>query len=331
MLSFPTTQEINHIVRNTIVRPGKFRGEVFAPVRTAYAAEIQVDVINAVTGITPPHALNADPKVASLSGQSTRKYATGYWRETYRLNEEELLYARQEGTFNERAGRLRVLRRSNELNVRLDTRVEQLRWTAVTTGQVSVNDNGVKYTVDMKMPSGNKNVAFTWSDPSADIIADIAALQEMYIGSGAQLDTIWMPHQVAKMMASNSTIRDLLKQSVFAVNLSASNINKAMQILFPELKFEVYTEVYSVNGTDMIQFLPANKIVCVGKGDEDAMDFCTTIALANGGMDNPQPGKFAAIEDKSMSEKNPFVDITVGINGLPRMHHPNWFVNCTIS
>lgn len=328
-LNFPTTQEINHIVRNTIVDPTKFRGMEFAPVVTAYAARIQVDVINATTGITPPHALNSEPKVATLSGQSMRDYATGYWRETYRLNEEELLYARQEGTYNERAGRLRVMRRSMELNTRLDTRVEQLRWSALTAGKIQVNDNGVNYTVDMKIPNGNK-VTLPWvSNAEQDIAADIGMLQELYFGTGAKLDTIYLSHQVAKALASNAVVKDMLKQSVFAVNLSASNITKALQILFPEVKFEVYAEGYGDGKGNFVQFLPAGSFVGVGKGGEIGMDFCTTLALQNGGMENPQPGKFSAIEDKSANEKNPYVDITVGINGLPRIHHPNWFISGT--
>jgi hypothetical protein len=328
-LSFPTTQEINHIVRNIITDPSKYRGMSFAPVVSAYAARIQVDVINATAGITPPHALNSEPKVATLSGQSTRDYATGYWRETYRINEEELLYARQEGTYNERAGRLRVMRRSTELNTRLDTRIEQLRWAALVNGKVQVNDNGVNYTVDMKIPNSNKQT-FPWiSDETRDIVADLETLKEIYLGTGAELDTIFMSIQIAKALASNASIKDLLKQSVFAANLSPSNLPKALQLLFPELKFEVYKQGYGDGKGNFVQFLPAGSFVGIGKGGEVGMDFCTTLALQNGGVDNPQPGKFSAIEDKSANEKNPFVDITVGINGLPRVHHPNWFISGT--
>lgn len=328
-LTFPTTQEINHIVRNIITDPTQYRGMTFAPIVTAYAARIQVDVIDATQGITPPHALNSEPKVATLSGQSVREYATGYWRETYRLNEEELLYARQEGTYNERAGRLRVMRRATELNTRLDTRIEQLRWSALVNGKVQVNDNGVNYTVDMKIPNSNK-VTFAWvSDNTRDIVADIESLRELYLGTGGKLDTIWMPPQVAKALASNQVIKDLLKQSVFATNLSPSNLPKALQLLFPEVKFEVYEEGYGDGKGNFVQFLPANSFVCTGKGNEVGMDFCTTLALQNGGMEQPQPGKFSAIEDRSANEKNPHVDITVGINGLPRVHHPNWYVSGT--
>jgi hypothetical protein len=328
-LSFPTTQEINHIVRNTVVNISRFRGNEFCPIIPAYAAQIQVDVINATAGITPPHALNADPKIAALSGQSIRTYATGYWRETYRLNEEELLYARQEGTYNERAGRLRVTRRSNEMNSRLETRIEKLRWDPIILGQIAVNEGGVKYTVDMKVPNGNKRT-YPWiSDPTRDVLKDIAELQELYFGTGAKLDTIYINNDIAKAWAANTAIQNLLKQSVYAMSLSANNIPKAMQILFPEVKIEVYTEGYATDAGTFTPFIPLGKFACVGKGDEIGMDFCTTIALQNGGMESPQPGKFAAVEDKSMSEKNPYVDITVGINGLPRMHHPNWYVNGT--
>lgn len=328
-LQFPTTQEINHIVRNTITDPTKFRGVEFAPVVSAYAARIQVDVINATAGITPPHALNSEPKVATLSGQSVRDYATGYWRETYRINEEELLYARQEGTYNERAGRLRVMRRSNELNTRLDTRIEQLRWTSLVTGKVQVNDNGVNYTVDHKIPASNK-VTLPWvSNANQDIVADIETLKELYLGTGAELDTIFLSIQVAKALASNAVVKDLLKQSVYAVNLSTSNLPKALQLLFPEVKFEVYKEGYGDGKGNFIQFMPAGSFVGVGKGGEVGMDFCTTLALQNGGMEKPQPGKFSAVEDKSANEKNPYVDVTVGINGLPRIHHSNWFISGT--
>lgn len=328
-LTFPTTQEINHIVRNIITDPSKYRGMEFCPVVSAYAARIQVDVINATYGITPPHALNAEPKVATMTGQSVREYATGYWRETYRLNEEELLYARQEGTYNERAGRLRVMRRAAELNTRLDTRVEQLRWSALVNGKIQVNDNGVNYTVDMKIPAANK-VTLPWiSNANQNIAQDIAMLQELFFGTGAVLDTIYLSHQVAKALAANQTLMDMLKQSVFATNLSASNIPKALQLLFPEIKFEVYAEGYSPDGKAFTQFLPSGSFVGVGKGSEVGMDFCTTLALQNGGMDQPQPGKFSAIEDKSANEKNPYVDVTVGINGLPRVHHPNWYISGT--
>ncbi|MEC0231292.1 major capsid protein [Paenibacillus alba] len=325
-LSFPTTQEINHVVRNTIVNTDLFRGKEFAPMDTAYSARIDVDVIPAVTGVTAPHALNADPKVTTLTGQSMRSYATGYWRETYRINEEELLFARQEGTYSDRAGYMRVMRRSNELNVRLETRIEQLRWLAVTKGKIDIKDNNVQYTVDMKVPSKNKPAALPWlTDPTRDIVKDLGGLQELYYGSGAKLDTIYIGHDIAKAWASNATIKDLMKQSVYATNLSPSNVSKALQLLFPELKFEVYTEGYS-DGANFIPFIPAGAFSCVGKGSEKAMDFCSTLAIQNGGVEQPQPGKFASIEDRSTSSKNPYIDITVGINGLPRMHHPEWFV-----
>ncbi|GMA59728.1 major capsid protein [Alicyclobacillus fastidiosus] len=328
-LTFPTTQEINHIVRNMIVDPTKFRGMTFAPMATAYAERIQVDVIDAIQGITPPHALNAQPKVATLTGQSTRNYATGYWRETYRINEEELLYARQEGTFNERAGRLRVVRRANELNTRLDTRVEQLRWSALINGKIAVKDNGVNYTVNMNIPSSNK-VSFDWiSNPEEDILADIAQLTELYFGTGAKIDTIWMNYDVAKALASNAQIKTLLQQSVYAVNLSAANVSSALHLLFPEINFEVYTEGYGDGNGNFVPFIPYGTFAVTGKGGEIGMDFCTTLALQNGGVENPQPGKFSAVIDKSEEAANPHVDVTVGINGLPRMHHPNWFISGT--
>lgn len=332
MLAFPSTQEITHIVRNTITDTSRYVGGTFCPLVDVYSRRIEVDVLDAVTGMTAPHNLNAPPAmVKKLSGQSTKIMATGYWKEAYRIDEEELLFAREEGTYNKRAGRLRVIRRTAELNTRLETRMEWLRWQPLVNGKLDVNENNVKYTVDYKIPSKNKpNI--DWSDPNHDVISDIEDLLLIYRGTGAKGRTVYINHGVAKALALNEKVRQLLSRSQYANTLSPRTILAAMNMLFPELEWKLYDEGYGDDKGEFQSFLPDNKLVILGQGapGEKLMDFATTISLANGGMDNPQPGKFGMVVDKSM-EVNPFVDITVGIYGLPRVYHPNWIVSANIT
>ncbi|GIM45956.1 hypothetical protein DNHGIG_15050 [Collibacillus ludicampi] len=330
-LNFPTTQEITHIVRNVIVDPTKFIGNEFAPVVGVYSEKVEVDVIEAVQGMTSAHSLNADPSIVTLPGQSTRTYATAYWKETYRMNEEELLFARREGTYNQRAGRDRVIRRAMEMNTRLETRIEWLRWQMLVNGKIQVNENNVKFTVPANIPNTNMP-SFDWTDPSHNIIGDIENMLELFLGTGAKPKKAYFNYGAAKLMAQNEGIRDLLKQSIFATTLSPRNITKALPLLFPELEFELYAEGYGDGKGNFVPFIPSNKFIIRGEGmpGEVPMDFASTITLHNGGLDQPQPGKFSFIEDESQ-RKNPHVDITVGIYGLPRIFHPNWFVSATIA
>lgn len=329
--NFPTTQEITHIVRNIIVDPSKFRGAEFAPLKGVYSERIEVDVIDAVQGMTAPHSFSSDPSIITLPGQSTKTYATAPWKETYRMNEEELLFARKEGTYNQRAGRERVLRRSTELNVRLETRLEWLRWQFLTNGKIQVNENNVKFTVQSGIPAGNMP-AVDWTDPTHNIIGDIEGWLELYLGTGAKPKKMYFNYGAAKLMAQNEAIRDLLKQSIYATTLSPRTIEKALPMLFPELEFELYSEGYGDGKGNFVPFIPSNKVIIRGEGmpGEPIMDFASTISLHNGGIDNPQPGKFSMLEDESM-RKNPHVDLTVGCYGLPRIFHPNWFVSAQIA
>ncbi|WCK55425.1 major capsid protein [Aneurinibacillus sp. Ricciae_BoGa-3] len=331
MLQFPSTQEINHIVRNTITDPTKYIGMEFCPMVDVFSRRIEVDVIEATTGMTKAHNLNGAPSMVTLSGQSTKIYSTGYWKETYRMNEEELLFAREEGTYNQRAGRIRVVRRASELNTRLETRLEWLRWQPVVGGKIDVNENNVKYTVDYKVPAKNKPT-LDWSDPTHNIISDIEDLLLVFRGTGAQGKTVYINHGVAKLLANNEGIKNLLKSSIYATTLSPRTVVQAMNFLFPGLEWKLYDQGFGDASGNFTSFVPDNKFIILGEGapGEKLMDFASTISLHNGGLDKPQPGKFSMIVDKSQAS-NPFLDITVGIYGLPRVFHPNWIVSATVA
>lgn len=336
-MKFPTTRELTHIVRNRSVDPKRFIGAGFCPVTDHYAKDIEYDVLEASTGMTKAHNVGTDPKVVKLPGQTLKRMGTGYWKETYRINEAELLYARQAGTINQRAGRDLVLKRSLEMDDRLETRLEWLRWQPPVAGQVVVDENGVKYTVDYGIPAANKPELAgnaQWSDTvNSDPITNITTWLMLFRGTGARGVEAYFNMNVASYLAKNAVIRELLKQTQYAMNLSAENIDKALKLLFPKLDFTMYDEGFVDDNGNFHPFIPDDRFVIRGQGqtNELVMDFASTISLHNGTLDNPQPGKFAVIEDESTKQKNPHIDITVGIYGLPRLFHPNWFISAKVA
>ena len=65
---------------------------------------------------------------------------------------------------------------SNEI-AKVLTAFERRACEALSTGKCVVDENGAKVTVDFKLDSANK-IGFTdWSDPTHDIVADLAALK----------------------------------------------------------------------------------------------------------------------------------------------------------
>lgn len=331
-LTFPTTQEVTHIVRNRVVDPAKFIARNFCPIVPVYAEAIEYDVIDASLGMTRAHNVGADPKLVELPGLSRKRMGTGYWKETYRIDEAQLLYARREGTYNQRSGRDLVVLRSTQQDDRLESRLEWLSWQPLTIGQLAVDENGVKYTVDYNVPSGNKPTlegTALWSAlTTADPIKNITDWLLLYRGTGARGVTAYFNMKVAGYLAQNAKIRDLLKNTQYAQFMSANNVAGALKLLFPELEFVVYDEGYADETGTFYPFIPDDKFVIRGGGmvGEKLMDFASTISLHNGTLDNPQPGKFAIVEDKTANTKNPYLDLTVGIYGIPRVFHPNWII-----
>lgn len=336
-LIFPTTQEVSHVVRNRAVDPAQFQGRNFCPVRNYWAKDIEYDVLDAGRGMTKAHNIGTDPNVVTLSGQSRKRMGTGFWKETYRINEAELLFARQAGTYNQRAGRDQVLQRSLEMDDRLETRLEWLRWQPLVAGQLAVDENGVKYTVDYSLPEGNMPELegdALWSvTAKADPLTDIMTWLKLFRGTGARGVEAYFNLDVAGYLAANTKILNLLKNTQYAKLLGPTNIGEALNLIFPQIKFTLYDEGYVDDAGTFRPFIQNDRLVIRGQGQvgELMMDFASTISLHNGSLENPQPGKFAIIEDKAGENKNPYVDITVGVYGLPRVFHPNWIVSATVA
>jgi len=336
-LAFPTTQEVSHIVRNRSVDPTQFIGMEFCPVRDYWSKDIEFDVLEASTGMTKAHNIGTDPKTVTLPGQSRKRYGTGYWKETYPINEEQLLFARAAGTYNQRAGRDLVMQRAKEMDDRLETRLEWLRWQPVVNGSLAVDENGVKYTVDYGIPEDNKPILEDeelWSAvTTADPLGNIDTWILLYRGTGARAVKAYYNSATAGLMAQNSKILRLLKNTQYANMLSSDNISTALKMLKPKMDFGLYDEGYTDDAGNFNPFIPDGQFIIRGQGPvgELMMDFASTISLHNGTLDQPLPGKFAVIEDESGKKKNPKIDITVGIYGLPRVFHPNWIISAKVA
>lgn len=335
-LLFPTTQELNFIIRNRAgANTANFIGRKICPVTPVYSKDIEYDVLYSSFGMTQAHQIGTNPKTVQLPKQETKRTGTAYWKETLRLDEEKLLYARDAGTLNQRAGRELVVQAGLQLDTRLEVRLEWLVWQALIAGTITINENDVKYSVDFKLGTktdisgaANKWTAFDKSDP----IGFLVSLIQSYRGTGAHARTIYMNSVTAGYAVQSEKFVDMLKQSNYVGLLSPLNAVPALKLLIPNVDFVIYDEGYLDEEKQFQLFIPDGEVVIVGDypGDK-VMDFASTISLHNGGIDKPLPGKFSIVEDESSQKKNPYVDVTVGIYGLPRVFHPDWIKRAKVA
>ncbi|TWH45901.1 major capsid protein [Sporomusa sp. KB1] len=327
--SFPSTRELTHVVRNRVSDTSKFIGKVICPIVPVYASEIEYDVLYPAKGMTSAHKIGTNPKSVQTPKQETKRSGTAYWKDKGRLDEEKLLNMRKAGTLNERAAREAVMQLALQQDTRLDVRVEWLIWKMLTKNAIEIDENNVKFTVVFNMPNVvdiSADVQKKWTaTATSDPVGFITALIQGYRGTGAKARTIYMNSITAGYAIQSTKFVDLLKQSSFSGYLSPLNADGALKLLFPNVDFVIYDEGYLDDNDTFQPFLADGDIVAYGDyPSEKVMDFGSTISLHNGGLDKPQPGKFTIIKDKSSEEENPYVDVTVGIYGLPRLFHPDY-------
>jgi hypothetical protein len=97
----------------------------------------------------------------------------------------------------------------------VEARLEIARGDALVDGIVTINENGVQFTVDYGVPSGTKvSAAAAWSTVTTDMLGDLMTWLQAYIDlNGAPPARIVTSSQVMGYMLRNDSIRNALGAS----------------------------------------------------------------------------------------------------------------------
>lgn len=157
-------------------------------------------------------------------------------------------------------------------------RREQMRMMALTTGAVSIVANGQAYDFDYGMPSSHKGEATkSWSDPTADIGADI----------NNSLDTIEDDTGVrpTRAVCDRTTWGYMLKNNIFKSSiyvLSQGNATLTDNVLKQyiqdtyDLEVLVYSKRYNNDSKAATRFVPSDTMVFFPSGNLGTSWFGTT-------------------------------------------------------
>jgi len=328
MINWPTAQGIDTAIRKMKSDPKKFIGSRFAPVNTTQFQEIKYDEIYGPQGMTSAHALNTDPKVIKFPKVVEKLFKAAYFKEMYRIGESDILRLRQLGGSRQQrisAQQLIAVALEN-LNTRIENRLEWMRWQVLINGQVTIDENGIKFTAVYGIPAENlaKTVGTSWATKtSSKPVDDILNVQQDYVGSGYRLKDIIMNSYTAGLFCMSSDTKSYYRGAGVQEKVMPGNLVRYFANFFPGLELTIYDEGYEDENETFRKFVPDNKIVFLGDATAGEIIDVVSVPSLHSATGTPQPGKFALTIDKSGQKyANPHYDVVAGIYGLTRVRRP---------
>lgn len=157
-------------------------------------------------------------------------------------------------------------------------RREQMRMMALTTGAISITANGQAYSYDYGMPSDHKvTVTKSWSDPTADIGADIVAGQDkIEDDTGVRPTRAVCSRKTWGYMLKN----DIFKKSIYVLSqgqatLTDSVLKQYLQDTYG-LEVVVYSKRYNNDSKSATKYVPDDTFVMFPSGSLGTTWFGTT-------------------------------------------------------
>lgn len=176
--------------------------------------------------------------------------------------------------------------------------LERMRMEALTTGTITLADNGQSYEYDYQLEDAQKvDATSSWSSADSDIIGDIVQVVEDAKARGVNITRAVCNSSVAKLFRTNTAIKNAVY--VFANGTVPVTTARAIDYIYNEtgVRFYVYDNVYVNESKQSIKYIPDNTVVFMADGDLGYTNMGTTpeesdlrnnlnadVAIVNGGV-----------------------------------------------
>ena len=161
----------------------------------------------------------------------------------------------------------RILDRLSSLIRSTDVTLERMRMEMLTTGTITLSSNGQSYTYDYEVPATQKiTVTKSWSDPTADIIADIQSYVDAMKAKGVKITRAVCNSTVLKSMITNTAMKNAVY--VFAggtVNLTTDVVRSYIEAQ-TGVRFVAYDNVWVDESDVAHKYIPDNTVVFMPDG-----------------------------------------------------------------
>lgn len=145
--------------------------------------------------------------------------------------------------------------------------MEKMRMQLLTTGTITMGNNGQAYTYNYGLKSEQmKTVAKDWSDPTADIIGEITEYVEEMKAKGVVITRAICNSSVAKYFRTNNALKNAIY--VFAQGTVNVTTDRALDYIYNEtgISFYVYDNVYVNEAGDPVKYIPDDTVVLLPDG-----------------------------------------------------------------
>lgn len=328
---------LTEVVQNIRTDIDSFRGAQILTNGVDFKPElgltIEYDVTYDDTGMTPPTGLNDPSPIHAAPVVKHMSFTNQEWREKAIIDREKIAILRKPGTSLEQTwGEDYMVERMVNLNQRLETRFEWMRWQSLT-GSLVVPATATmpSRTINYGVPSNNKpTAAVLWSNvATADPLADIDLWVLKFRGSGARPVKIVVNKQIDIYLKANAKIRELIKFTYGKEVVTAGLLSDIIGQQLNGLQYEVYDGGYIDESGNFYPFIPDNACIIVGQGMTGSMMDLVTSPNNYEDIFTGHPGKFALAK---LIQGDP--DQWQVINGatvLPRLKYVNWHIFATVA
>ncbi|OFN02628.1 hypothetical protein HMPREF2626_01580 [Aerococcus sp. HMSC062A02] len=108
----------------------------------------------------------------------------------------------------------------------VNVRIERMRYEALATGKIVLNENNVKYEINYGLEDKQKtDVATKWDDPNANILDDIFTIVDKMVAEGDQPQRILTSRKVVALLAKNEKLQKEILGQYNSRRLSQNELN----------------------------------------------------------------------------------------------------------
>ncbi|MEK4879484.1 MULTISPECIES: major capsid protein [Paenibacillus] len=328
---------LTEVVQNIRTDINSFRGAQILTNGVDFKPElgltIEYDITYDDTGMTPPTGLNDPSPIHAAPVVKHMSFTNQEWREKAIIDREKIAILRKPGTSLEQTwGEDYMVERMVNLNQRLETRFEWMRWQSLT-GSLVVPATATMpaRTINYGVPSNNKpTAAVLWSNvATADPLADIDLWVLKFRGSGARPVKIVVNKQIDIYLKANAKIRELIKFTYGKEVVTAGLLSDIIGQQLNGLQYEVYDGGYIDESGNFYPFIPDNACIIIGQGMTGSMMDLVTSPNNYEDIFTGHPGKFALA--KLIKGDPDQWQVINGATVLPRLKYVNWHIFATVA
>ena len=188
--------------------------------------------------------------------------------------------------------------------------VERMRMEALTTGTISLGSNGQAYSYDFGIPQDQlKTVTKSWTDPTADVLADITEIVDAMKAKGINITRAVCNNSVATALRTNNAI----KNSIYVLgggSIPSITSERVLNYIYEEtgISFYVYDNVWVDENKQAHKYIPDDTVVFLPEG---------TLGYTNFGTTPEESDLMNSIADSSVSLVNNAIAVTNHIEHDP--------------